>query len=239
MHNDASGLLALMDGQGIERAVVGAVEAILYRDAGMARDLLLERLEAAGRPAALLPAAVVNPAFPGWERDLEEWAAAGAVAVKAYPNYHGYAADGPRALALAEAAAEKGLPVICCVRVEDERNHHPLMLVPPVAAGSVARLAAAVPGAKVVLACGNQGEIETFLGEAGPGAQAWAEVSYLKSPTNAVEHMAAKVGAERLLYGSHAPFIHPGVTRIKIERAAMGAEDKARILGGNAAALWA
>ena len=230
--------MELMAREGIARAIVGPVEGILYRDPGMAREGLMAKLEAAGRPESLAPAAVVNPAFPGWEGDLADWAEAGAVAVKMYPNYHGYDAGGVEVRRLAGAAAERGLPVIVCVRVEDERNHHPLMLVPPVPAAAVAKLAKAVPGAKVVLACGNQSEIETFLGEAAGEAQVWAELSYLKSPTNAVEAMVAKVGAERLVFGSHAPFIDPGVTRAKIDRSGIG-EEEGMILGGNAAALFA
>ena len=234
---EPDGLLELMAEQGIAAAVVGPVEGITYRNPQAANERLFERLDAAGRPANLLPAAVINPAFPGWERDLEDAAAAGAATIKLYPNYHDYSPRDAAARELVAAATEKGLPVICCVRVEDERQQHWLMLVPPVRAADVAELAAAVDGAHVILACGNQGEIEAFLGAA-PPERTWAEISYLKSPMFSLEHIVGKFGAERILFGTHAPFLDPGATRIKFERAELTDADREAIAWKNAAAIW-
>ncbi|MBC7287817.1 MAG: hypothetical protein H5T86_07185, partial [Armatimonadetes bacterium] len=86
---DVSGLLELMEASGILAAVVGPVEGVTYRNVAEANTRLFEALAKAGSPGNVLPAAVINPTFPGWERHLEEAVAAGAVAVKIYPNYHG------------------------------------------------------------------------------------------------------------------------------------------------------
>ncbi len=231
------GVLAVMRRHGIAAAVVGPVEGILYRNPEGANALLFERLAQAESSACLLPAAVINPVFPGWQRDLETAGRRGARAVKLYPNYHGYDAGGGPAQELARAAAALGLPLICCVRVEDERQHHWHLLMPPVQAERVAALAKAVPEAKIVLACGNQREIEVFLA-ATPADRCWAELSYLKSPSNSVEQMVSKVGAPRLLFGTHLPFLDPGVTTVKVERSGVPEEALTAILSGNALALW-
>lgn len=235
--SDAANLGQLLGAQGIDAAVVGPVEGVLYRDPSEANELLFERLQGAPTAPRLLAAAVVNPAFPGWERHLEQAIDAGARAVKLYPNYHDYSPAGPQAQKLAQAAAEAGLPIICCVRVEDERQHHWHLLMPPAAVGDVVSLARAVPEAQVVLAVAKQGEMEAFL-KAAPPDRTWAEVSYLKSPTESVRHMVSRYGADRLLFGTHAPFLNPGVAKLKVERADIGEQAKAAILGENALRLW-
>lgn len=218
-------------------ALVGPVEGVLYRNPQEAARLLRERLDAAGHPPWLVPVAVINPAYPGWKKDLDEAQSHGAAAIKLYPNYHNYNADGVAARDLASSAAGLGLPLLCCVRVEDERQHHWHMLRPAVPASAVARLAQLVPTARIILVGANQAEIQAFLAATEKGCT-WAEVSYLKSPQNAMETMVAAVGASRLLFGSHTPFIDPGVTLTKIERSALSQEDKNRVLRSNALGVW-
>jgi predicted TIM-barrel fold metal-dependent hydrolase len=46
------------------------------------------------------------------------------------------------------------------------------------------------------------------------------------------------VGAERVLYGSDAPFHHPAVEQLKVQLSGLGQADIDRVLGGNAAALY-
>ena len=52
-----------------------------------------------------------------------------------------------------------------------------------------------------------------------------------------IERAAREIGAERILFGSDAPGIHPGPEKAKIEYLHLSAEEKALILGGNAARL--
>ncbi len=237
MYNEADELAKLLRSAGIGAAIIGPVEGILYRDPAEAVELLFERLNDCAESFKLLPAAVINPAFPGWRSLLAKSIDKGIVAVKMYPNYHDYQANGEQARELVEAATEAGLPVICCVRVEDERQHHWHMLMPPVPASEVAELAKAVEGARVILASANQREIEAFLTEA-PPERSWAEVSYLKSPINSVEYMVQRFGHERLLLGTHAPFLTPGVSVAKVKQAAISDEAKQAILLDNARRIW-
>ena len=67
-HNTAEGLLALMDRKGIDRALVSSAEAIMFQDAH-AGNALLHR-EIADHRDRLVPCAVLNPAYAGWEQDL-------------------------------------------------------------------------------------------------------------------------------------------------------------------------
>ena len=82
----------------------------------------------------LLPLAMVNPSFPGWERDLRQAVEElGCVGCGIVPNYHGYTVYDPCANALLRTLGEMGLPALVFVRLWDERSHHWRMQVPPLA----------------------------------------------------------------------------------------------------------
>ena len=67
-------LLAEMDRLGIAAAWVGHVPSIFYRDVAAGNDELFAALEP--HRARLLPVPAVNPAYPGWERELRRARAA-------------------------------------------------------------------------------------------------------------------------------------------------------------------
>ncbi len=231
-------LLDLLASAGISAALVGPVEAICYRDPHEANQLLLQRLAAAGNPPALLPAASISPAFPGWQRDLEWCLEAGVRAVKLYPNYHGYRLSDRRGLELGRALSDAGIPVLTCFRVEDERQQHPLMLIDPVDARDAAYWAEQFPDIPLIIACANQREIEAFLRATDGRPNTWADISYLKSPIESLEHMVGAFGAERLMAGTHAPFLDPAIVPQRLEMANLPDEAKQRIAWENAAELF-
>jgi len=226
---DVAGLLSRF---GITQAVVAATPAITYCSPHPANELLAADLAQAAVDG-IVPYAVLNPVYPGWEADLDRCVGLGFRGLKLYPNYHAYDVAGEQAVALVRAAASQGLPAIVCLRVEDERHHHPLMKVPPVPADAVAVLARRVPEAVLILCGGAAGETVAFL-EATDRPETLAEISYLKSPLNAIEEMVETVGSERLLFGSHLPFVYPQVALAKVREAYISDEDKAKILWGNA-----
>lgn len=111
-----------MDSCGVAQAWVGAFEGLFYRDCGQANRDLLTSLEDYGD--RLLPWAVINPASPGWEQDLEEARAAGVLGVRLYPNYHDYRLLDASCLDLCAALAENRLPAAIYHKFVDERLHH-------------------------------------------------------------------------------------------------------------------
>jgi len=121
---DAEGLLARLDDEGIDRALVSASEGAFYRNVHDANRLLRDRV--AGREDRLLPVATVNPTYPEWERDLreavEEWDFR---AVKLLPLYHDYDPDDEAAVECLEVCAELDVPVVLAAALEDNRKRHP------------------------------------------------------------------------------------------------------------------
>ena len=137
-HNTAAGLLVLMDAKGIGRALVSSAEAITFKDCHPGNELLARQAQT--HPDRLVPCAVLNPAYAGWERDLETCAGGlGMRALKLYPAWHGYALDDSRCDALVRAATDLGLPILIPVRATDRRQLGWLFDVPDVAAADLAR----------------------------------------------------------------------------------------------------
>jgi hypothetical protein len=240
-------VVADLSRRGIGRCLLGSTRAITFCSPQPANELLAEEgPNGAGAPsgpgpdtgdaAAGMPpllAAVLNPEYPGAERDLERCAELGFRALKLYPTYHAFDLAGYESVRLADMATELGWPVLVAVRVEDERHHHPLMKVPALPVDQAITFARDVPRAKVVLCSAGAGEITASL-QGVSGEQAYAEISYVKNPLNAIEDLVGKVGSERLLFGSHAPFAYAHTALAKVREAYISDTDKAAILGGNA-----
>lgn len=117
-------LLAVMDATGVDRTIVSATEATLYRNVQAANERLHEAV--AGHRDRLVPVATINPTYPAWEADLarciDEFGMRG---VKLLPAYHDYDIDRPEVRTLFEWCAERGVPVIVTAVLEDQRQRHP------------------------------------------------------------------------------------------------------------------
>ena len=116
-------LLARMDAEGIDRALVSSLDAAHRRNVPAANLELFDRI--AGHEERLIPVATVDPTYTKWEENVDECVDRGAKALKMLPLYHGYAIDEDPARELMDAAAERDLPVVVCSVLEDLRKQHP------------------------------------------------------------------------------------------------------------------
>jgi predicted TIM-barrel fold metal-dependent hydrolase len=220
---------------GITAAYVGSTQALTYLSPQPANERLMADLQGV-RGVAVRPAAVLNPQYPGALRDLRDCADMGFRALKLYPTYHDFDLTSHETVALVDEAAALGWPVLLCVRVEDERHHHPLMKVPPLAMDQAITFARNVPPATVVLCTGTAAEVPAFLkGVARDNVV--AEISYIKSPLSAIEDLVARVGSDRLVFGSHLPFSYAQTALAKVRESSIGEAAVEAILGGNAARI--
>ena len=233
--HSAGALKEVLSSLGVARAFAAATPAITCCDVHSANEPFMHELQADASDY-FLPLATINPTYPGWERDLASLAAQGFCGIKLYPNYHGYDIGGAEGIMAAEAAAALNRPLFINMRLEDERHNHPLMKVPQVHADRLSALAKKVPQATIVMVCGSAGEMVICLDTVPPGAF-FAEISYVKSPLNGIEDLVAKVGHERLLFGTHLPFADPRTALAKVCEAAISDEARAAILRHNAERL--
>jgi predicted TIM-barrel fold metal-dependent hydrolase len=230
-HRSPAAVQRALEGAGITRAVVSPLAAIFRQECTSANEEMMQGLR--GRGEFFIPAPALNPAYPGWEDDLAAAIASGARGVRLFPNYHAYSLGDADARTAARRAADAGLVVFISLRMQDERHHHPRMMVPAVPPEEIGGLARAVPEAKVVACMGRYAEAEALL--AAPNV--WLDLSGVQGPVGCVDLLAERFGAERLLMGSGAPLQYalPGVA--KIHASELPQVERKKILGGNAARL--
>lgn len=232
-HSDTPGLLALMDGYGVAQAWVGAVEGIFYRDMAAANELLWERI--AGHEDRLVPWAVINPAFPGWEDDLQEAEEAGFAGLRLYPNYHDYDLADPRLDDLLGAAKTLHWPVAIYAKVQDERLHHWRMAVPPVDFTPLPQVVKRFADLPLVIYGQSWQFAQQFHGLFA-GTNLYLDISRCEGVAG-VADMVQAVGAEHVLFGSHAPLFYLEAAVLKIQEAGLEGPAREAILHGNATRL--
>ena len=234
-HNDAEGLLALMDRAGIGKACVSSASAIFYKNAHAGNEELAE--EIAGHEHRLIPFAVLNPAYVDWEHDLHVCAAQfGAKGLRLYPNYHEYALSDPCCGELIEAATKLGLIVTIPVRQIDQRQRHWLLEIPDVALSDLEALVARHPDAQFVFVNGlgftgsRLGQVDNDL----PDNYALGISRMRATMGDEVGALVRNLGADRVLLGTGMPFKYPEAALLKVEVLDASEDTKRAILGANA-----
>lgn len=231
-------LLAELDRAGVAIALVSPLDGVLYKEPMAANQELAAQVQAA--PDRLWLACTLNPAFPGWERDLNECVTSlRARAIRLHPNYHGYALSDPRVQALVQAAASAGLPVLVAVGLEDVRTHHWHMQIPDVPPVEVARLAAAVPEARLAVTGANFGQLAALWrgGEPVP-PNLFVEISRVQGPVGDVEQLCANLGIERVLFGTNLPLHEPAAPLLAVQYAGLSDTGRRCIFRENALARF-
>lgn len=212
-------LIAELTRLGIGRAWVGHVPSIYYRDVAAGNDELFRLLEP--HRAALLPVPAVNPAYPGWEREVERARTERCPAVRTYPAHYGFAAGGPEIRALASACAEAGVELVLTVRLEDSRQRHHLDVAAELLGADVRAAVRSHPAVRLLVTNADRALVEeVHFGstEAEAGRIRW-DVAWLWGPPE--DHLAAlyrSVGRDRFVLGTHFPFrlVEAGLARLAL-----------------------
>lgn len=211
-------LVADMDRLGVSYAWVGHVPSIWYRDAAAGNDELAAALEPfVGR---LAPVPVVNPAWPGWEREIARARSLGAPAVRTWPAHYGFAAAGPAMRALAGACAEAGLALLLTVRLEDGRQRSRLDVAGDLIGADVRATVRAHPRVELLVACADRAVVEEVHFGSTPEEAArirWDISAIWGAPEDHLAHLYRTIGRERFAFGTHFPFRYPDAAITKLE----------------------
>ena len=197
----------------ITKAWAGNFEAVLHRQFDAANRRLAEECRSKG-DGMFIPIGTVNPGGPDWEEDLRRCHEVHRMAgVRLYPAYHGYRLDHPDFAKLLAETAKRGLLVQIVLRMEDERCHHPALVIGAVDVGPLVEALKTVPQARVQL-----------INSAGPllgkNVDALVKETQVTFDIAAVEgnggvgrliegklyNYSGAIPVERLVFGSHAPF---------------------------------
>jgi predicted TIM-barrel fold metal-dependent hydrolase len=227
----AADLVRLMDEKGIDRALVSSAAAITYRNTQSANEDLAAEVKLLGD--RLVPLAVINPSYAGWEDDLricrDELGMRG---LRLYPKWHNYALSDSCCRELINAASQSGLFVSLPVRVEDYRQRSWLVDVPDLPLEEIVNLVKSHPQARFLIVNGA-GFSGSPLGKADNGLPAnyLLEISRLRAlMENEIGQLLASLGPERVVFGSGMPFTaaEPALLKLEVLAADDGVKDKIR-----------
>lgn len=214
---DGDGLRALMEEEGIDAGFVFHPS----------NDQVREVVESVPGAYGL---AWANPKMPGY---LDETARfldhPRFLGVKLHPLLDGYHPNDPAVHPLYELLIERDLPVLI-------HCGHPIFTLP----WSIEEAAVDFPRAKIVLGHMGHGNIiyiNASIDVAERNPNVYLETSGMPMHTK-IKEAVDRVGPERVLYGSDAPFHHPRVEIEKVRLSGLAPDLVDRVLGGNAVSLF-
>jgi predicted TIM-barrel fold metal-dependent hydrolase len=237
-HDDTGELVRFLKKKGVTQAWAGSFEGVLHRDLGGVNQRLAVECREHG-DGLLLPFGTVDPLSPDWEEELRRCHEVHHMrGVRLFPNYHGYELDLLQFDTLIDQAATRNLIVQIAVRLEDPRTQHRLLGVPDVDLQKLKAVVTRHPTAKVVVLNALMSvavDLPSALVEAG---RVYFELAALEGVAG-VTRLLASVPADRLLFGSHAPFFVWDAADLKLPEAALPRPVIEQIRAGNATKLLA
>jgi len=228
-YHDLAGLLTRMDQLGIARALVGHTHSLTF-DPTAGNATLVAQLAAASPEvrARLWPVWSVVPPVTGEQGTLSELGAQLAQhsvrAVRLYPRDHNYSLGTLEAAELLAGLA--ALPVIALIDLEQTTWEE------------LDRVAGAHPTLPIVACHVGYRGLRRLVGVLARRPNLHLDLSFF-STHQGLEWLVERIGANQILFGTHAPVADGGgaVTRLKLshlsaaQQAAIGAGNLQRLLG--------
>jgi predicted TIM-barrel fold metal-dependent hydrolase len=234
--DETPALVARLRSQGVKQAWAGSFDGLLHKDIASVNARLAEDCRKHGR-GLLVPFGSINPRLPDWEDDLrrcqEEHKMPG---IRLHPNYQGYKLDEPAFAKLLDVARERGLIVQLVVTMEDERTQHPLMRAPHVEVTPLLALLASRSNLRMVLLNWSRGVSSALLTKLSAAGQVYFDIATLEG-VGGVANLLKQVPADRVVFGSHAPFFYLESAVLKLKESALSEPQATSIRAGNARRL--
>jgi predicted TIM-barrel fold metal-dependent hydrolase len=171
-----------------------------------------------------------NPRVPGCADEAREFLDHPKfLGVKMHPLLDSYHPNDPIVHPVARLLIERDMPTLI-------HSGHPIFTLP----WSIEELIVEFPQLKVVLGHmghGNIVYINAAIDIAARHPNVWLETSGMPMHTK-IRTAVERVGEEKVMYGSDAPFHDPGVEIRKVQASGLGSEHQRRVLGANARRLF-
>lgn len=220
------GVVAMMDRVGIA-AIVCAPHLGIGPDDTAGNDLVMRAMD--DHPDRIRGYCTVNPNRSDEHKRAELRRCAGDprfVGIKIHPGLHRYRLDGPGYRVVWEFADEKGWPLLTHTWGGDPYCT-PAMLTEPAQSFRRVPILVGHSGA-------NTQGIEESIALAKEYHNVYLDITASYLPYGIIEHMAAEVGADRVLFGTDLPFLDPRPKITQVAGARISVEDKRKIFGENA-----
>ena len=220
-----------LEAEGIEQALVGNPEAAFNPDCAATNRLLTKRLS--GRPR-LRAIHAANPVLADWPDVVRSCRDQGGVAIRLFPGYHCYDLTGAPALELIEETARAGdLPLFIQMRMEDERTHHPRCRIPGVSVDHIVEISRRYPELRMAALCPYFHEAVEITRET---TNVFVDIAYVET-LRTVTSLLSQAPQERVLFGSHTPFLTPSAAAMKLGALDVPEAARRAIGSGNARTL--
>ncbi|MEW4566432.1 amidohydrolase family protein [Tautonia sp. JC769] len=233
--DDPHALARRLRALGIERAWAGHLDALLHRDIAAVNARLAETCERSG-DGLFLPIGAINPTLPDWAEDLRRCHEVHRMpGIRLHPDIHGYELGDPVVSALLAAAASRSLIVQVAVQMEDPRTKHPRLELTPVNLDPVIAIASRMPQLRLMLL--NAGRLLGLTPKRVLGSGSISiEIASMEG-VGAVDRLVENLGADRIHFGTHAPFFVPESAVLKLRESAPPPAILQAITRGNALRL--
>ena len=229
-YNDAAGMVERMDQLGVDLCIASPHVAIgpAFREGNR------EVADAARKfPGRFVPYVTINPNYAEEEvrAEITHWHESGGIkGFKIHPALHGYKVDGPGYGPMFEYAREHSTPILSHSWAGDSKAGATLLSHMAETMPNVAFLVghSASSWSMIDEACREAlGKDNVFLDLTG------SQLLYM-----AVETMAERVGAEKVLFGTDHPFIDPAPALGRMLMARLSDDEIRLILGLNAKRIF-
>ncbi len=235
-YDTAAEMAAWMDRASIDKACVSSINSIFYKDVMEGnRELMTEISAFSGR---MIPFAVINPAYPGWENDFKEcFDVLGMKGLELFPAYHNYKADLPELKKLLEMAAAKGIPVRLPSRLVDIRGRHWLDTPENLSQDEMEAIVRLCPDTDFLLcSCGTANLAKRLEAlSAQRKGRLFYDFARLEDCyyNHSLPNLLKTAGEDYVVFGSCSPFQYPEVQELKLDMLELSEEAYEKIASGN------
>jgi len=227
-------LALLRTAAGLTRAVATGMDSILFYDPmeGLASDIAAHD----SLKEWLSLYAVINPEFPQLERQVADAAQSPQVAgLRLFPTLHRYDLDSKRTLQTAELAAHHGLTLTVTARLFDGRVAPRFVRQETIASAQLTTFLKKIPeNLPVILSMFFFNELQTLDVDWSTLPNVYVDLGCCKPNATSLDSMTSWISAERIVFGTGAPFYYWKGARLALSGARLPEREKEAILGLNA-----
>lgn len=227
--DEVNALCSKLQQMGITEAWASSFEGLLHRDIRSVNNRLLNACQA---QPELVPVGAINPTLPDWKHDLNLCLGRSKMpGIRIFPGYHGYELSDKVFSELLATATELGGFVQIAFTMEDIRTQSQSVTAPNTDPRPLKHWMQQIPEAKVqILNCRPSTSDKQIFSSI---PRVVLDTSRVDGTSGLVTLVNA-IGVDRVLYGSHAPFLIPEAACIRMLESGISAAAVNAVMTENA-----
>jgi len=233
-YTDTGRVRQILEANGINQAVAGSLDAILFRNVQDGNEILYRAISQ--HRDFFTPAAAINPSYAGWEKDYEQALQEKCAAIRVWPEYQAWSLLDSCSLELCRACEEDNLPLVLSAEIEDARQRHALDKPADSNSGQVRQLIEKMEVLKILIVNARAEkvrEIALTLSEENRN-RIFFDISGLWGAfVHDLDLCLEQVGVSQFVFGSHAALKTPETAITKLNLSRIKEQDKKQICALN------